>query len=251
MKLLERIRQIASERARGKIVADVRIGLGYTCVSLQGDATGLGYTFLSGIDDGGCTVFHGLRPLAGQPVEKLLGLLRSKSLLERSVGLATANALINTADRDYRSGDILEHVQIGPGDTVSMVGHFKPLVGAIEKSGATLKIFERIDHPHGGLLPTQEAPDWLCKSALAVITATSIINGTADGLLEAASACPRVVMLGPSTPLSAAIFAETPVTGLSGVVVSDAEGGAPDSERRRRHADVHALRQKSESIPAR
>ena len=224
MGILDRIHAAASALAQGKVAADVRIGLGYTCVSLDDGATGLGYTFRDGIEEGGCTVFHGLRPLAGQPAGKLLDLLGSGSFLERAVGLAVANALLNTQDQNYVDGDILDQTPIGPDDTVSMVGHFKPLVGAIRNSGADLKIFERISQPQGGLLPAHEAPDWIGKSALAVLTATAIINGTADSLLEAAVHCPRVVILGPSTPLSLPVFAGTPVTGLSGVVVADADG---------------------------
>ncbi|MBI9087273.1 MAG: DUF364 domain-containing protein [Desulfobacterales bacterium] len=224
MGILDRIYAAALPLAQGKTIADVRIGLGYTCVSLDDGGTGLGYTFRSGVEEGGCTVFHGLRPLAGQPAGKLLDLLRSGSFLERAVGLAAANALLNTEGQGYVDGDILDQTQISPGDTVSMVGHFKPLVGAIRKTGADLKIFERIDQPQGGLLPTKEAPDWLKRSALAVLTATTILNGTADSLIEAATGCPRVVILGPSTPLCGQIFAGTPVTGLSGVVVADADG---------------------------
>jgi uncharacterized protein len=224
MTLLKKIRRVALARARGERVADVRIGLGYTCVSLEGGGTGLGYTFRDGIEEGGCTVFNGRHPLAGQPVEKLLDLLGGASVLERAVGLAAANALLNMADGEYTGGDVLEHQAIGPGDMVAMVGHFKPLVGAIRKTGADLKIFERIDTPGAGLLPADEAPDWLPRSALAVLTSTAVINGTADGLLAAAADCPRVVMLGPSTPLSAEVFSQTPVTRLSGVTVSDPAG---------------------------
>lgn len=223
MGLLERIGEAARKRAQGRSVADVRLGLGYTCVSLEDGATGLGYTFRNG-PDGGCTVFRGLRPLAGQPVEKLLDLLGSGVVLERTVGLAAANALLNTPNQAYQAGDILDQVTIGPGDTVSMVGHFMPLVGAIRKAGADLKIFERMDAPRGDLLPEKEAPRWLSRSSLALVTATALLNQTVDDLLDAAAGCPSVVMLGPSTPLCADVFARAPVTRLSGVVVADCEG---------------------------
>ena len=56
------------------------------------------------------------------------------------------------------------------------------------------------------------------------MTATTLLNGTVDEILDAAAGCPRIVMLGPSTPLSPEVFARTPVSRLSGVVVADAEG---------------------------
>lgn len=62
----------------------------------------------------------------------------------------------------------------------------------------------------------------LRNCAIALITSTAIINNTLDELLDAASDCREVVVLGPSTPLFPDAFIGMPVTLLSGVeVISD------------------------------
>ena len=100
-----------------------------------------------------------------------------------ALALATANALCNRPDRDYRRGDILEQLPIGPEDQVGMVGHFGPLVAAIRKQAKALYIFEQIDLPQGNLLPVSEAEHLLPQCQVALLTSTAIINQTADHLL--------------------------------------------------------------------
>jgi uncharacterized protein len=205
--------------AREAVVADVRIGLGYTAVKLSDERTGVAYTFRDEAK-GGCSVFEALRPLVGRSAVDLLALLESKDAIEAGVGLACANALVNKRDSEQIEGDILDHLGVGPEDDVGMVGNFGPLVRELERRARSLTIFERISKPMGMLRPQEEAFSVLPRCRIALITATSIINGTIDGLLEAAGACRRVVLLGASTPLWAEAFTATNVTMLSGVVVT-------------------------------
>lgn len=205
--------------AREATVADVRIGLGYTAVKLADERTGVAYTFRDEAK-GGCSVFEALRPLAGRSAADLLALLESTDAIEAGVGLACANALVNNRDSEQIKGDILDHLGVGPDDDVGMVGNFGPLVGELERRARSLTIFERISKPMGMLRPQGEAFSVLPRCRIALITATSIINTTIDGLLEAAGNCRRVVLLGASTPLWAKAFAATNVTMLSGVVVT-------------------------------
>jgi len=55
------------------------------------------------------------------------------------------------------------------------------------------------------------------------MTSTSLLNNTADGLLNAVGPNVRVVMLGPSTPLIPEAFAGLHVTVLAGTVPVDRE----------------------------
>lgn len=54
---------------------------------------------------------------------------------------------------------------------------------------------------------------------MALITSTALITESLDALLEAATRCRVVALLGPSTPLLPDAFAGTPVTWLSGIRV--------------------------------
>ena len=104
-----------------------------------------------------------------------------------------------------------------------MIGHFAPLVGAIQARARSLTVIERVAEPTGLLRPEAEGPATLARCQVALVTATSIIGHQADRLLEAARNCRHVVLLGASTPLLAEAFTGTGATLLSGVVVADAE----------------------------
>lgn len=210
------------DSARETRVSDVRIGLGYTAVRLADGRTGVAFTFRD-LAEGCCSVFNGIRPLSTRPAADLLALLESHDAIEAGVGLACANALVTPDEAACVDGDILDHLDLRPEDHVGMVGHFEPLVEAIQKRARALTVFERVDRPSGLLRPQQDAETALPRCQVALITATSIINHTVDNLLEAARGCREVVLLGPSTPLMAEVFSGHKVTMLSGVVVKEPE----------------------------
>ena len=103
-----------------------------------------------------------------------------------------------------------------------MVGHFGPLVEPILAKVRALTIFERVDRPTGLIRPPEDAQGELPRCQVALITSTSIINHTVEGLLRAARGCREVVLLGASTPLLPEAFGAGEVTLLSGVVVREA-----------------------------
>ena len=148
----------------------------------------------------------------------VLGLLDSEKIMERAVGLATANALANSMKEGILEGDTLEHLRILPEDKVGMVGLFAPVLPRLKKKTPSVLIFEQDTDRDGDLLPEEEAYRLLPRCDVAMITSTSIVNRTIDRLLDAVHACREVALLGASTPLLREPFAHTPVTVLSGVV---------------------------------
>jgi uncharacterized protein (DUF4213/DUF364 family) len=210
---------LRSEAARAR-VADVRIGLGYTAVMLDNGGLGVAYTFRDEAV-GGCSVFNGIRPLAGRPASDLLALVESEDPIEAGVGLACANALANRDGADFLDGDVLDHMDLGPEDDVGMIGYFGPLVEDIRRRVRSLTVFERVERASGLLRPAQEATEALPRFQAALVTATSIINHTVDDLLGSARGCREVAILGASTPLLPDAFAGRRVTLLSGVVAID------------------------------
>ena len=218
-RIAARLRGHLSEEARGGRVQDVRIGLGYTAVRLADGRTGVAYTFRD-LARGGCSVFRGARPLAGRPADELLAFLESSDAIEAAVGLACANALANREGVSELHGDILEHLGVTPEDDVAMIGNFAPLLEGLRRAARSLTVFERLDGPGSRELRAEhEAPGVLAHSSVALITATSLLNGTLDTLLAAARSCRTVALLGASTPLVPHVFEGTGVTLLSGVVV--------------------------------
>ncbi len=182
----------------------------------------------------GCSVFTGHRPLAGSTTTEILEYLGSSEGVESTVGLAVANALANRPHPCQHEGDILDVLPVGPTDRVGMVGYFGPLVAPLEERARELIIFERNAARSNRVLPAEAAFEQLPACDVAVITSTALILGGLDRLLEAATGCREVALVGASTPLVAEVFASRGVTLLSGVTVADPLGDPPDRERGRR-----------------
>ncbi len=219
MHISERLKELAITAAEDLCVIDVRIGLRYTAVHLDNGQVGLAFTFHRDAT-GGCGGLRDLGPLAGKKATGLLTLFDSTHKVELAVALATANAISNTTREGFVEGDVLRHLRLGPDDRAGMVGYFAPMVSELRKRTSSLKIFEQIDRPEGDILPESEAYNHLPHCQVALITSTSIVNHTIDRILDATVSCREVVLLGASTPLVSEAFKETPVTLLSGVVVT-------------------------------
>lgn len=217
--LLDEVCDLLLPAAAGRGVADVRIGLGYTAVQLEGGNCGLAYSFRDELPEG-CCVVKEAGTLAGRQASELAAWSLSRGALAASVGLATLNALI-TVRSCALEADLVALLECGPDDEVGMVGYFGPLVEPLRKRCRALHILER--HPAAGstMLPESAAGDILPRCQIAILSGTSLINRTLDGLLPMCRDAREVAILGPSTPLLPEVFAPRGVTWLSGVRVID------------------------------
>ncbi|MCX5895589.1 MAG: DUF364 domain-containing protein [Proteobacteria bacterium] len=217
------LKEYAAGKAHDTVVTDVRIGLCYTAVILSDGAAGVAYTFKECLPPG-CDVFQGRRPLAGKKASDILQYLTSADLLERAVGIATANALINRKQEGLLEGDILDVLDVGTDDRVGMVGYFPPLMPLLKPKVRELLVFEKLLGKAPGVYPEHKATELLPSCSVAIITATSLINETLQPLLEACRTCRQVALLGASTPLAPELFKPFGVTLLSGIIITDACG---------------------------
>jgi len=223
MGLRDNLKAAALELAGQLQVRDVRMGLGYSAVQLENGQLGVAFNFLDGIG-GGCSVYAGPRPLVGRPAMDLLNLFDSDNALESALALACTNALLNTPDQPYSEGPSITQLDFQSADRVGMVGYFAPIVNEILPHVAAIEIFERQSQLGKGIRSFEEAADILPQCDIALVTSTCIINNTIDQVLALVEQCREVVMLGTSTPMSKVVFADTPVTLLSGIAVNDARG---------------------------
>ena len=207
--------------SEGIKIADVRIGLGYTSVRLDNGNAGLAWTASN--DSGSCTHETKAGKLAGSPASELLEMLNSDSNpLSRTIGLATANALVAGLPRPQTAEkDAFELVDVQSSDSVVMVGFFGPVIPKLKQTGCKLDILELNENRPDTISP-ENGKEALSACSVAIITATSIVTGTFDDLIAGLGKPRAVIVLGPSTIMYPPVFNGTPVTHLAGAWVKDA-----------------------------
>jgi uncharacterized protein len=218
----KRLIGLLETQAGGAVVADVRIGLGYTAVRLESGHTGVAWTVKS--DAPSCTHFNEAGSLTGRPARELLAMLGNEnSALARTVGLATANALLASLPSPPTSRDeVISTLAITPDDRVVMVGYFAPVIARLRQTGCRLDIVELNAH-HGETLTPEQGREAMAHCTVAIVTGTSLINGSCDEVLAGLGQPRAVVLLGPSSPLCPEAFQGTPVTHVAGSRVRNAE----------------------------
>lgn len=206
----------------GERIADVRIGLGYTAVRLESGKTGVAGMLRHLLDKAGCSILPYAGTLAGREARAVVPLLRSKSIVEASVGLAALNAL---AQREWPAGasseDVLELLRIGPKDRVGMVGDMAPVLERIRPIADRCVVFDDGRPGEEGITETSLQQELLPKCDVVILTATSLLNGTFDGLVALSKQAREICVMGPSTPLIPEVFGERGVTLLSGRCFTD------------------------------
>jgi uncharacterized protein len=150
----------------------------------------------------------------------LVGLLNSESLLEKSIGVAALNAVLDVDESqaiETNAAEVL--VNRGKDKKVALVGHF-PFIPQLQQVAKQLWVLEQ--QPTKNEYPAEAAPELLPEADLVAITGTAIINGTMEALLKLCRARSTVMVLGPSTPLSPVLF-DYGVNILSGSRVTNEE----------------------------
>lgn len=202
-------------------VIELRVGAYWTVVrSVRG--TGMSSSMRSEAH------IHGERPIGGagrlheRTAAELAALLTSTSPPEASVGLAAANALLGDraeAATDDKAVDILR--ERGSGRRVAMIGHF-PFAGALREHCDELWVFERGLNRRREDYGEESMEQLLPQADVVAVTATTLLNRTLPAVMAAVRPDAFLMMLGPSTPLTPALF-DFGFDVLCGTVVEDPE----------------------------
>jgi uncharacterized protein len=219
----KRLRDFLLPYAEHAIIKDVRIGLGYTAVQLDSGHAGVAWT--PGEPSESCTHFSAAGKLAGSPAQELLALLTHEtSGLARTIGLATANAILATMPRCATiQEEVIASLKITSDDHVAMVGYFGPIIGALKKTGCRLDIVELDPQFAEDTITPQQGKEALAACTVAIITGTTLINGTFDEIAAALGNPRAAVLLGPSSPLCSEVFLGTKITHVAGSRVVNAD----------------------------
>jgi uncharacterized protein (DUF4213/DUF364 family) len=203
-------------------VIDVRIGLHWTAVVVEGDSgprCGLASTLVDPdrphgeplIEDAGSLQKHSGRELAAWAA--------SEKPTRATVGVAALNALIPPTPSAWTTAHAEEVIlQHGTGKRVAIVGSF-PFLPRIKDKVGELLVLEKQPR-HAGEYPAEAAPDLIPTVDVVCITGMTLANHTLDGLLALCAPDAFVMVLGPSTPLHPLVF-EYGVNLIAGTVVVD------------------------------
>jgi len=166
--------------------------------------------------------------IAGMKTRDLARWIKSWNFSEAAMGLAAINSALNppeiarrncnglldeTANQDVFTC-LLDELR---GKRVAVVGHFMNLERVADV--CELSILER--RPQTGDLPDPACEYMLREQDIVIMTATTLINKTLPRLLEL-SRNARIVLAGPSTPLSPLLF-RYGIEFLGGLLVHDQE----------------------------
>ena len=205
----------------GKILA-VQVGLSRTAVIAETDEglrCGLAATLSNPDFNHRCcpSVRHAGR-LHEMQATDLAGLVESHSFTEVGIGLATINALLPRHPEQWVELNAEDYLaEHGVGKNIAVVGHF-PFVDRLKALANKFWVLELA--PRDGDFPAQAAPEIIPQADVVAITATTLINKTFQGLIDLCRSDARVVLIGPSTPLSPVLY-EHGIDVLSGTIVTD------------------------------
>lgn len=145
---------------------------------------------------------------------------QSDSPIMRSVGVAAINALLPPPTKDFVDINAEEVIAShGYEKKVILVGRF-PFIPRLRERVGELTVLEL--YPNPWELPKSAAQDVIPSADVVAITGMTLINHSLENLLKLCSPHSRVIVLGPSTPLSPILF-DYGVDLICGSVVTDVE----------------------------
>jgi len=204
--LLEELIRGVEARPVNRVV----IGLNWTLVESD---TGAGIAHSPVKGSAGCRPIAGAGDLQNQSLRALAERARSWNPFDVALGIAAINANYNRYDL---AGSDLNGLDTfaGTDGAVTAVGRFP----ALESRFEAVDVIELI--PRDEEYPEIATERLLARSEAAVVTASSLVNGSLPRILGARGPSTRVALVGPGTPLAPALHAYG-IESLSGIVFED------------------------------
>ena len=218
--IIEELLSSVAASLAGREVTDLRIGFGYTGAWLEGGAAGVAFSFRRQAGHY-CELKSSSGELHQRDAMELARLALKPRLVDSAVGMAVINAALSekVGEKENINGDVMEYIEVKPGEKWGMIGNFCPLVNRLQNE-VDLYVFER-ELTDKYLYPDWAAAQYLPAMDVVVLSGTTVINNTFDSLFPLCENAREVVVLGPSTPLAPEIMAAKGVTLLGGTVIEN------------------------------
>jgi uncharacterized protein (DUF4213/DUF364 family) len=219
----------------------VVVGLFFTGVKLTTGHVGACATPIKSIPDAVCcpSSTHAMPfpgKMRGRPASTFLDEVHQQDGIRRAVGIAAMNALADLCwDLHPRTDVVMENgvdafdaAGIRPGQTVVVVGAFVPFLRELKKRGQSYLVLEQDpatlkpdEMPF--FRPADQAPVVVPQADVLLVTGTTLINDTLDGLLAAARPDCCKVVVGPTVGLVPDAFLRRGCDVLGSIRVTDAD----------------------------
>ncbi len=249
---VQEIRAILGSRIDDLTLERIVIGLFFTGVKLSSGTGGLCFTPIKAMPEAVCCpssalVMPASGKLKGRKVAQFLDEMFSSNPLKKTMGIAILNALSALCWKErppvaysIKTGvDAMDEVTIPDGGYVIVVGALIPALkalkqrrepfGILELDSSTLKPDE-IKY----LIPQARATEKVPQADMLIVTGTTLINDTLEGLLSMGKPGASVIVMGPTASMLPEAFFKRGVDLLGGVIVTEpdrvldviAEGGS-------------------------
>ena len=219
--MLKRIAGGIPDFQRQRTIRRAALGLGYFAVEVEEHQVGLSAN-LGHLNAGSCNVFSQAGQIAGSSVAEILEFSKKTGFLQRSLALATMNALIKP-EIDSLDDDVFSKVSPAAGERVVMIGLIEPVAKMLSDTGCDVAVFEQRSIEHPLVRESHEMKILIRDADLLIISATTLINNTLGDILALPRAARDIILMGPSTPMMVDAFRSTGITYLAGSRIVDTE----------------------------
>ncbi|MEN6475057.1 MAG: DUF364 domain-containing protein [Syntrophaceae bacterium] len=217
------------------------IGLFFSGVKLSNGACGICFTPVKEIPESVCcptsaAALPQAGRLKGKPAGAYLEEMNDGRPLKRALGIAVLNALSQACwkaypPRDYAieyDKDPLDDISIPDEAFVVVVGALVPYLRMLKKRGKPFAILEKdVRTLKEDELPFFAQPEWasekISQADLLIVTGTTLIGGTLEGIVADAKPGSEIVVVGPSVSMLPQALFRRGVTSIGGLVCTDAD----------------------------
>lgn len=216
--IAQKVVKAAQPHLDGKTVTDLVIGLSLVACQLSDGSVGVSYTLKNDLANGGCGAYFYTAKVIGSPAGEIAQwFCDGTDDIQRAIGDCVLTAASNTID--IPNDDGMFNMKFDKDDVVGMIGMIAPVAFAVKDKVKQLIVFDKNQSSCGGpmeIMPMEMQPLLLPKCDKMILSGTSVMNGTIDGLLQMCCNAKEIAIIGASTPMYTAAFEGTNVKTLAG-----------------------------------
>lgn len=238
----EEVKRILGDSLQEITVTRVVIGLFFIGVKLSNGAGGMCYTPVKMIPEAVCCPSSAQAmpqsgKLRGQKALSMLEDLASPRPLKKAIAIAVLNALSETCrplhpDDSYQyllAADPVDFLYLPPDSYTVVVGALVPYFKLLKKNKNAFGILEldirtlkEDELPY--YIEPEKADEAVAQADILIITGTTLLNDTLEGLLAKRKKGAKAIVVGPTVSMLPNAFFKRGVAGLGGVTVTKADG---------------------------